>query len=77
MQKLALKLDELSVQSFDTMPAARDARGTVLGHQETTYDEQACTDACSLVPTCYSCDTCDAACDPGDTVDVPRRIILY
>jgi hypothetical protein len=77
MKKLALKLDELNVQSFDTMPSDGGRRGTVLGLQEFATDEQACTDVCSLVPTCYSCETCDAACDPGDTVDVPRRIILY
>ena len=76
MRKLALKLDALNVQSFHTLPAARGA-GTVRGHQEFATDEQACTDACSLVLTCYSCGTCDAACDGGDTVDVPRRIILY
>lgn len=77
MEKLALKLDDLNVQSFDTLPPAGDRRGTVLGHQQATYDEQACTDACSFAPTCYSCDTCGDACDAGDTVDVPRRIILY
>jgi hypothetical protein len=80
MKKLALQLDDLDVQSFATTPPARDERCTVRGHESETYDEQACTDACSLVATCYTCDTCDQACDPvytGDTADPGRRIILY
>jgi hypothetical protein len=80
MQKLALNLDDLRVQSFDTMPAARGGRGTVRAHESETYDELACSDACSLVATCYTCDTCDQACAPvytDDTADPGRRIILY
>lgn len=82
MQKLALKLDDLSVQSFETMPAARGVRGTVLANQE-SHDEAACTDACTLSPSCASCaescDGCDSwqGCWPDDTADPGRRIILY
>jgi hypothetical protein len=83
MRKLALNPSALRVQSFVTLPAAREGRGTVVARQEgATYDEQGCTDACTLVQTCYSCDTCSDACDPGtidptDTADPGRRIILY
>jgi ferredoxin len=78
MQKLALKVEHLRVQSFDTMPAVHARRGTVRGHQDASYDELACTDVCSLVNTCASCDTCEPACPPpADTVDPGRRIILY
>jgi hypothetical protein len=83
MRKLALDLSALRVQSFDTLPAVRDGRGTVVARQESaTYDEQGCTDACTVVQTCYSCDTCSDACDPDtidptDMADPNRRIILY
>jgi hypothetical protein len=77
MKKLALKIDDLNVQSFATTSAARDERGTVHGHETETYDEQGCTDACSLVLTCYSCETCEEACDPANMVDPNRRIIVY
>jgi hypothetical protein len=77
MKKLALKLDDLNVQSFHPTPPARDGRGTVQAHESGTYDEQGCTDACSLVLTCYSCETCEDACAPADTVDPNRRIIVY
>lgn len=78
MRKLALKLDELRVQSFATTPEAAAARGTVRGH-ETETEQHACSDACSLVLTCNSCEeTCGAECDPTTTYDDPgRRIILY
>ena len=82
MQKLALNLDDLAVQSFETVPVARDARGTVLANQE-SYDEAACTDACTLYLSCVSCaescDGCDSSqgCWPDDTADPGRRVILY
>lgn len=83
MQKLALNVADLDVQSFDTTPALRDLRCTVRAHQENDTYEAGCTDACTLAATCYSCDTCEDACspgetiDPGDTADPGRRIILY
>ena len=77
MNKLALKPDDLEVQSFATTGAASSARGTVRGH-ETETEEYACTDACSAAATCYSCEeTCGAECDPTDGEVTPRRIILY
>jgi hypothetical protein len=82
MRKLNLDLDHLQVQSFDTMPAARNARGTVVARQSETYDEAACASPTyASCATCESCDTCDACtqtiCDPTDTADPNRRIILY
>jgi hypothetical protein len=79
MQKLALKLDDLSVQSFQTTPALRDLRCTVRGHlMEASYDELACSGACgSQIYTCATCDTCDEACDAGGGPDAQRRIIVY
>jgi hypothetical protein len=82
MRKLSLDLDHLQVQSFDTMPAAPGARGAVLARQGETYDEIACAGpTCAPCATCESCDTCDACtqtiCDPTDTADPNRRIILY
>jgi hypothetical protein len=49
--KLTLKLDDLSVDSFDTSPAGQ-AKGTV-------YAEQ-CT--CPTACTCPGCPTCDGTC---------------
>lgn len=82
MHKLALKLDDLRVQSFDTTPATRAGRGTVLGRESDTHDEVACGGATNAsCDTCESCDTCDPCtqtfCDPTDTADPGRRIILY
>ncbi len=66
--KLKLKLDDLQVDTFQTMPLQK-AKGTVFGEQCTCYTQ--CT--CPGCPTCYascngSCDvscngTCDASCN--------------
>jgi hypothetical protein len=72
MRKLSLDLDHLQVQSFDTMPAAPGARGAVLARQGETYDEIACAG-----PTCAPCACTQTICDPTDTADPNRRIILY
>ncbi|HEX6909897.1 MAG TPA: hypothetical protein VF142_05870 [Longimicrobium sp.] len=78
MKKLVLELDDLNVQSFATTGGARGPRGTVRAHETETCVEQHCTDVCSLVLTCASCEgTCDQACQGDDTVDENRRIILY
>ncbi|HEX5725116.1 MAG TPA: hypothetical protein VFX98_06600 [Longimicrobiaceae bacterium] len=60
MKKLALKLDDLRVETFTTAgPPA--ARGTVAGHYGTTHTQI----GASCEPTCQgSCggDTCDYTC---------------
>ena len=64
MKKLALKLDDLSVESFETAPEATQ-RGTVLGNQ-TTGNQIICE--CSYdIGTCdYTCpDTCANSCGGG------------
>jgi hypothetical protein len=77
MKKLALKLDDLDVQSFATTRTLRELRCTVRGHlMEATYDEAACSGACSPVYSCATCETGDDACDPGGA-DAGRRIIVY
>ncbi len=80
MKKLALKLDDLNVQSFATTAGAGEARGTVRGHLGAASNDDFCSDACgSQVYSCYTCDTCDAACAPDDDggPEQQRRIILY
>jgi hypothetical protein len=51
MKKLALRLDDLQIDSFQTTPAGKEG-GTVLGEQCT------CPSACS----CPGCPTCDESC---------------
>lgn len=85
MKKLALKLDHLQVQSFDTTPDLRGDRGTIVGRESDTYDEATCAEgtyaSCVTCQCCESCETCIACtqtiCDPTDTADPNRRIILY
>lgn len=58
--KLTLKLEDLSVDSFDTAGTQQE-KGTVFGEQECTC-LTACT--CPGCPTCESCpDTCAFTCD--------------
>jgi hypothetical protein len=57
MRKLALKLDDLRIDSFETMSGPA-GKGTVFGEQCTCY-----TDC-----TCPGCPTCDATCG-GNTCD--------
>ena len=59
-RKLMLKLEDLSVDSFDTTTPQK-AKGTVFGEQCTCYTN--CT--CPGCPTCdASCNgTCDASCN--------------
>lgn len=49
-----LRLDDLAVESFDTVRAAQKEKGTVFAK------EQDCT--CYTVCTCPGCYTCDATC---------------
>lgn len=51
MKKLALKLEELRVESYDTSSSEPDTRGTVHGHN-------------SLNGTCHqTCLTCQVSCN--------------
>ena len=55
MSKLTLKLEDLTVDSFETTAAEKE-RGTVFGEQCTCYTNCTC-------PGCPSCgDTCPATC---------------
>lgn len=51
MHKLKLVMDDLRVESFETIAAAKE-KGTVIGAECTCYS------AC----TCPGCPTCDATC---------------
>src|SRR6476620_5056774 len=70
MKKLALDLDGLSVESFDTAPAAGRG-GTVHARSGTTYADESCNGTCdascpSWGGTCAgSCAgaTCGSTCD--------------
>jgi hypothetical protein len=76
MQKLALNLDDLDVQSFETTSALSGLRSTVRGHLDDDNGGDGggdYSDVCSAVYSCADWETCNAAC----TVDPQRRIILY
>ena len=66
MKKLTLRLDDLRIESFATVPAARGA-GTVRAHSSLiTYAGPECDTV--LAPTCAaSCEvySCDTTCDSG------------
>lgn len=62
MKKLALDLDQLAVESFEThAPAPR--RGTVLGNAFTDAVIAAATDGCTWVDGANN--TCDRRCEPS------------
>jgi hypothetical protein len=70
MRKLKLDLDQLTVDSFDTIPSEEPTRGTVEAHShlcvspfETCVDLQCPTGTCGATcATCASCDSCNATC---------------
>jgi hypothetical protein len=55
MKKFKLRLDDLQIDSFHTLPAEKP-KGTVFGEQCT------CMTLCGQ-NTCPGCPTCDASCD--------------
>jgi hypothetical protein len=76
MKKLALNLDDLDVQSFDTTCDARELRCTVRGYMDDDNGGDGggdYSDVCSAVYSCVDWETCNAAC----SVEQQRRIILY
>jgi hypothetical protein len=76
MKKLALNVDELNVQSFETTRTPPEPRCTVRGYMDDDNGGDGggnYSDLCSAVYSCATCDTCDAACQ----VEQQRRIILY
>jgi len=62
MKKLALDLDQLAVDSFETHAPA--GRGTVMGNFNTDAMIQAGTVACPA-PSGEPGDTCDRRCEPS------------
>ncbi|HEX6367456.1 MAG TPA: hypothetical protein VF006_00910 [Longimicrobium sp.] len=76
MQKLALNVDELNVQSFETTHELRELRCTVRGYMDDDDGGDGggdYSDVCSAVYSCADWETCNAACG----VEQQRRIILY
>lgn len=64
MKKLALKLEELAVESFETAPDAH-SRGTVMAHV-TTGDQVICECSYDVGSCDYTCaDTCANSCNGG------------
>jgi hypothetical protein len=61
MRKLRLAIDDLRVESFDTMRAAEE-KGTVFGVQATYWGEASCYD-----PTCVGFNTCTCGESCGGT----------
>jgi len=61
MKKLALVLDDLVVDSFETAPGSA-RRGTVAARSGTTYADESCNGTCEF--TCYpaTCASCDFTC---------------
>jgi hypothetical protein len=74
MKKLALNIDELNVQSFETTRIPREL-GTVRGHMDDDNGGDGggdYSDVCSAAYSCADWETCNAGC-----VEQQRRIILY
>jgi hypothetical protein len=61
MKKLALVLDDLEVDSFETAPAAA-RRGTVEARSGTTYADESCNGTCDFSCFRASCASCDFTC---------------
>ncbi|WP_420128325.1 hypothetical protein [Longimicrobium sp.] len=71
MRKLSLKLEDLTVDSFDTT-VTHKAKGTVFGEQCTCYTQctcpgcPTCDHTCAYTcddQTCPACPTCAASCN--------------
>ena len=64
MRKLSLNVESLSVQSFETTEAVKDARGTVLGNAQTqrgpNCGDTSIADACVTGLCTGDCPTYDA-----------------
>ena len=76
MKKLALNLDDLDVQSFDTTCDSRELRCTVRGYMDDDNGGDGggdYSDVCSAAYSCADWETCNAVCG----VEQQRRIILY
>src|SRR5687767_3775570 len=74
MKKLALNIDELSVQSFETTADVKEMRCTVRGYMDDDNGGDGggdYSDVCSGVCRCADWETCSAGC-----VEPQRRIIL-
>lgn len=56
MNKLKLRMDDLRVESFETLARGADARGTVRGHEPSVH----CSNTCTANPDCtleFMCET--------------------
>ena len=68
MRKLRLDVEELAVESFETLEE-RAERGTVLGHARTYAWEYSCDEnnTCAQMMTCGANASCAYTCNNADT----------
>ncbi|HEU0015930.1 MAG TPA: hypothetical protein VFQ45_19790 [Longimicrobium sp.] len=62
MGKLRLNLDEVSVESFETVDAAEAPRGTVRAHDDSGWYETWEPNTCQYAETCAHWHTCYQDC---------------
>lgn len=62
MNKLKLEIDALAVESFDTGAEGATRRGTVEGHDDSTFPTR-------FGATCNAADTCVTSCKGGPLCD--------
>jgi len=71
--KLKLMLEELSVESFDTLAGRAKREGTVFGKEDGSTDEHTCQGGCYVTYE-TNCDTCDGTCtEPTCRGDISCR----
>jgi len=63
MKKLKLDLNDLKVESFETVVRNNVQKGTVVGNKPTVYGERSCDAACPYTENFeYTCGTCIETC---------------
>jgi hypothetical protein len=65
MRKLRLELEELTVETFETVPARAGRRGTVQGAAYRIIDTDVCDTAAGCANTTPNCPDTDACPDTG------------
>jgi len=62
MKKIRLDLDQLSVDSFDTVARKDGDQGTVFGHRPPYSYEMFCSDGQTCLDSCFDCGTGASDC---------------
>ena len=63
MKKLKLNLDEIKIESFETVTVSTLRKGTINGEESVPPSE--CNDTCTS-PSCFG-DSCGITCSPNTT----------